>query len=200
MRCQHGIRYTDSCADCDLLRDNTLKALRVSKSVVFEGSFINSDGRRICYECSGYDGEHMSWCKSGRGLAPSEPLPEGVQPKPAEPVYFPKSRIDEKLTLPTDSVTRKGMPVASGAMHYFPRALAYLSMISKLGNDKHNPGEPLHWSKEKSYDHLDCIARHLIDAGKRGDGGMRESGYLFWRAAANLECELEAAEARGEGW
>src|SRR5689334_9543699 len=111
------------------------------------------------------------------------------------PIYWPKSKVDEKVCLPTDSATRKGAPIATGVLQYFPRAAAYVAMVSKVGNDKHNPGEPLHWSKEKSSDHLDCCARHICDAGKRGDAGLRESGYLAWRALANLEIELEAAEA-----
>jgi hypothetical protein len=61
-------------------------------------------------------------------------------------------------------------------------ALAAICHLSKEGNDKHNPGEPLHWSRDKSNDHKDCIARHLID------GDWVE---LAWRALANLQIELE---------
>lgn len=112
------------------------------------------------------------------------------------------SRIDEPLVLPTDSAARKKMPVTTGALHYFPRAIAYIAgEVSRPGNEKHNPGEPLHWSKEKSTDHADCIGRHLLELGKRDPvTGTRESGYLAWRALANLEIELEAAEKRGEKW
>jgi hypothetical protein len=103
----------------------------------------------------------------------------------------------EPMTLPADSKERKEIPIGTGVLDYFPRALAAIAMLSKAGNDQHNPGEPLHWSKEKSTDHPDCIIRHFIDRGKIDP----VSGYLHdvgmaWRALANLELVLEALEKR----
>lgn len=68
-----------------------------------------------------------------------------------------------KLTLPTDSAERKEYPLHAGLLAYFPAALAGVARHSKLGNDKHNPGEPLHHARGKSMDHEDCILRHLVD-------------------------------------
>lgn len=68
-----------------------------------------------------------------------------------------------KLTLPTDSAERKDVPVFSGVLKYAPAALAGVARISKAGNDKHNPGEPLHHARGKSSDHGDCIVRHAMD-------------------------------------
>lgn len=68
-----------------------------------------------------------------------------------------------KLTLPTDSAERKNVPVFSGVLKYAPAALAGVARISKAGNDKHNPGEPLHHARGKSNDHADCIVRHTMD-------------------------------------
>lgn len=149
-----------------------------------------------------FDGKTQPTCWYTRHLRPVYPADvAGPQPPAAEPPYWPKSRIDEPLSLPTDSAARKSMPIASGVARYFPRAQAYKAMVSRWGNDKHNPGEALRWSKEKSSDHLDCVARHVIDAGKRDTvSKLRESGFLAWRADAHLEVELEAAEARGEKW
>lgn len=94
--------------------------------------------------------------------------------------------------LPANSTERKNTPVYSGVMAYFPRALAYVAQVSKAGNDKHNPGEPLHWSKDKSNDHADCVARHLIEHGTvDAEDKLRHSGKLAWRALALLEIELE---------
>lgn len=94
--------------------------------------------------------------------------------------------------LPASSTERKNTPVYSGVMAYFPRALAYVAQVSKAGNDKHNPGEPLHWSKDKSNDHADCVARHLIEHGTvDAEDKLRHSGKLAWRALALLEIELE---------
>lgn len=99
-------------------------------------------------------------------------------------------------TLPTDSKERKDTPIYSGVLAYFPRAMAEIAKVSKIGNDKHNPGQPLHWSKGKSNDHADCAARHLIEHGTiDADDGCRHSAKLAWRALALLETELEAAQS-----
>lgn len=98
--------------------------------------------------------------------------------------------------LSSDSKTRKDTPIYSGVLAYFPRALAYVAQVSKAGNDKHNPGQPLHWSKDKSNDHADCVARHLIEhGGVDAEDGLRHSGKLAWRALALLEIELERLES-----
>jgi hypothetical protein len=96
--------------------------------------------------------------------------------------------------LPTDSKARKGVPLYSGLLAYFPKALAAVAELSRIGNDKHNPGEPLHWSRDKSNDHLDCVARHLLEAGSADADGTLHSTQLAWRALANLEIELEAKQ------
>lgn len=106
------------------------------------------------------------------------------------------SKKERLLTLPTDSSDRKNYPVLNGCIKYFPAALTGISLISKLGNDKHNPGQPLHHARSKSMDHGDCIIRHLIDteellsAFSRGDTSVTkemilvEVNQLAWRALA----------------
>lgn len=96
--------------------------------------------------------------------------------------------------LPTDSKGRKDVPLARGCFDYFPAALAYVAKVSKAGNDKHNPGEPMHHARGKSTDHADCILRHLADRGTIDpDDGLRHAGKVAWRALALLQEELEAA-------
>lgn len=90
-----------------------------------------------------------------------------------------------------DSARRKEMPICSGVLDYFPDALAAVAEVSYQGNQKHNPGEPLHWARGKSMDHADCIARHLEERGGF-DGTTRHSAALAWRALALLQEELEA--------
>lgn len=95
-----------------------------------------------------------------------------------------------------DSKTRKGQPVFSGVMMYFPDALLAISEHSLAANAKHNPGEPMRWAKEKSSDQADCIARHLIDIGPNWDAVDSEFGSLHatalaWRALALLQTVLE---------
>lgn len=70
-----------------------------------------------------------------------------------------------KLSLPTDSEERKRYPLFRGLFGYFGAALAGVAHHSWKSNEKHNRGEPLHWSINKSNGHADCIARHLLDLG-----------------------------------
>ena len=96
-----------------------------------------------------------------------------------------------KHNMPTDSAERKNTPLCTGVLDYFPLALAEVARVSVQGNQQHNPGEPLHWAKDKSADHADCVLRHLADRGKLDKDGRRHSGKLAWRALALLEIELE---------
>lgn len=102
------------------------------------------------------------------------------------------------MALTTDYRERKDTPIASGVLKYFPDALAEVARVSKIGNEQHNPGQPLHWAKEKSQDEHDALVRHLTD---RLDGvvfdtdGARHSAKVAWRALAALQREIEAERA-----
>jgi hypothetical protein len=99
--------------------------------------------------------------------------------------------------LPTEAKARKGLPLATGFLDYFPDAVAEAAKISVMGNEQHNPGKPLHWDKTKSTDHADCIVRHLVDRGTFDKDGGRHSAKLLWRAAALLQQEIEAERISG---
>jgi hypothetical protein len=86
---------------------------------------------------------------------------------------------------------RKSKPVFSGVIKYFPDAILEVARCSKAGNDQHHPDLPLHWDRTKSSDHLDALARHLIQAGQIDDDGILHSTKVAWRALANLQVELE---------
>ena len=86
---------------------------------------------------------------------------------------------------------RKGMPVYSGVLNYFPDAIREVAKCSKVGNDQHNPDKPLHWDRSKSGDELDALTRHLLEAGTIDDDGIRHSVKVAWRSLANLQKELE---------
>lgn len=95
------------------------------------------------------------------------------------------------MPLPSEAKARKDIPLARGLLDYFPDALAAVAELSRIGNEQHNPGEPLHWAREKSADHADCIVRHLIDRGKRDTDGQLHTAKTAWRALALLQLELE---------
>lgn len=89
---------------------------------------------------------------------------------------------------------RKAIPVYSGFIKYFPRAILAVAQLSHVANEQHNPGEPLHWAKEKSTDEPDAMMRHLIDdaLGEEVDSdGIKHLTKVAWRALANLERRLE---------
>lgn len=98
---------------------------------------------------------------------------------------------EKRLLSELTSEQRKLYPIASGVLDYFPDALAAVANVSYLGNEKHNPGQELHWARGKSMDHSDCILRHLSERGGF-DGDCRHSAALAWRALALLQEELEA--------
>ena len=122
------------------------------------------------------------------------------------------TNVSRTTTLPTDSNERKGYPLLRGFLRYFPAAIAGVANISKIGNDKHNPGEELHHARGKSMDHGDCVVRHLMDvqdliaAMERGDSSVApetvllEVNQLVWRAMAlsqELHEKLGAPKAPG---
>lgn len=86
------------------------------------------------------------------------------------------------------SQKRKDTPVFSGVLRYFPDALAAVARLSKAGNDKHNPGEPLHWSRGKSNDHGDCLVRHQVEFDEIDpETGEYHAVAVAWRALAQLQ-------------
>ena len=96
--------------------------------------------------------------------------------------------------LPTGSELRKNVPVWSGFLAYFPRSIAKIAHHSWLSNEKHNPGEALHWSRDKSADHMDCLARHMLDQLDPNLDPLQEKIACAWRSLADLEIALEEAQ------
>lgn len=110
---------------------------------------------------------------------------------------------EEKRVLPDKSEIREQYPLWDGLMAYFPAALCEVARWSTVGNAKHNPGEPLHWAREKSQDHKNKIIRHLLDADKVDSDGFVEATGAAWRALALLQTILEQrgwAEGENGRW
>src|SRR4051812_34629703 len=92
------------------------------------------------------------------------------------------------------SLERKEVALDRGLYAYFPDALALVARHSIRSNEKHNPGTPPHWAREKSTDHGDCIARHhLAIANDRDslDDGQPNIVCRAWRALADLQLWAE---------
>lgn len=98
------------------------------------------------------------------------------------------------MALPNKPKDRKDTPIWSGVVLYFPNAIIEVAKVSKIGNDQHNKGEPLHWSREKSKDHMDCAMRHMIDHGMgttKDTDGSWHLAKAAWRLMAELQLTIE---------
>lgn len=110
--------------------------------------------------------------------------------------FEPRAGVDvpSATTTPSKnaSAARKASPVFSGVLNYFPDALLAVARVSKAGNDKHNPGQPLHWSRDKSNDHLDCAARHMLTPYEIDpDSKEVHLANAAWRLLAELQIYQE---------
>lgn len=99
--------------------------------------------------------------------------------------------------LPTDRKARKDTPIYSGVLAYFPDAIADVARLSRIGNEQHNPGEPLHWARDKSTDQADCIIRHQMENGTLDTDGVLHDAKVAWRALAQHQLAIEAIRAAG---
>ena len=170
---------------------------------------LNADGVLITrvglspYAASWYDwSEAEAWAERRRKY-----LAASAQ---GEPVISPSGVVGYTPPVPpymsTDSAVRKQMPIATGVLAYFPDALLCVAWISRVGNDKHNPGEPLRWAKEKSQDEKDAEVRHMLDSfrGLPPDPGLEplgDVGHLAskaWRALADLQRACDAERVKYE--
>lgn len=108
-------------------------------------------------------------------------------------------KADLETASPADEgAKRKATPIWSGVMRYFPDALAAVARLSKAGNDKHNPGQPLHWARDKSTDHGDCIARHQMEPEQIDcETGELHAAAVAWRALAQLQLLEEKRLGKG---
>ena len=84
---------------------------------------------------------------------------------------------------------RKATPVFNGVLKYFPNAIKEVAKASKIGNEQHHPGTPLHWDMDKSKDEYDALVRHLIDhtTDPMDEDGVLHLAKVAWRALAGLE-------------
>lgn len=102
-----------------------------------------------------------------------------------------ETTVVSQSILPSDAKTREEYPVGAGVLDYFPDALVAVALVSYVGNQQHNPGQPLHWDRTKSMNHADKIIRHYLERGKLDTDGTRHSAKMVWRALALLQCEIE---------
>ncbi len=99
------------------------------------------------------------------------------------------------MTLPTTDAERKALPIFSYVFTYFPDALLAEVGVAVAGNNQHNPGQPLHWAREKSKDQMNTAMRHIWDYGtgtKKDTDGQWHLAKAIWRLKAQLQLDIEA--------
>jgi hypothetical protein len=97
----------------------------------------------------------------------------------------------KRLLTTLNSAKRKEYPIVTGVLDYFPDAIAMVAHVSYVGNQKHNPGQPLHWARGKSSGHLDCIGRHLTERKEIETDNIPHMANEAWRSLAELQEALE---------
>lgn len=126
--------------------------------------------------------------KTKLGIVPNVPG-YCVVPKAAERIVPVKPPA-----LPTEDKDRKVLPVFTGPLMYFPHALLEVARVCKVGNDQHNPGQPMHWAREKSTDQMNTALRHMMDHGlgnQKDTDGTYHLAKAAWRILAELELAVE---------
>lgn len=130
-----------------------------------------------------------------QGTADSAPRSEARRGQESGPVLAVPA-----LRLPAADAERKALPVFTGLLMYFPLACAAVAAVSKVGNDQHNPGEPMHWARHKSTDQMNTAVRHMMDHGmgnpKDDNGRTWHLAKAAWRILAELELAIEAEQAK----
>jgi len=85
--------------------------------------------------------------------------------------------------------------VRGSALRDLGAVLAEVANVSRVANEQHHPGAPLHWEYGKSMDHADCLARHFIKWRDVDTDGLVHADKMCWRALAGLQTSLELADA-----
>ncbi len=99
------------------------------------------------------------------------------------------------MSLPSDPGERKGLPLWDYMFGYFPDTFLAEVAVAVAGNKQHNPGERLHWAREKSSDQLNTALRHQFDYGtgtKKDTDGCWHLAKAIWRLRAQLQLDIEA--------
>lgn len=152
---------------------------------------MNTDPKKSASPC-GCDEGAFHTCEQHRTKTEGNGAWQQAQAEAALSVRM-QSR-SSRSPFPASAEGRKQYPVFTGLLMYFPDAIAAVAHVSKLGNDQHNPGLPLHWAREKSTDQTDTTIRHMMDHGvgatKDADGSYHLA-KAAWRVLAELQLTIE---------
>ena len=104
-----------------------------------------------------------------------------------------------KSGLPVDQAARREWEIWTFMMEYFPDAFLEVLRVAILGNKQHNPGEKLHWARDKSADQMNTAIRHAWDHGRGvifDVDGTYHLAKAIWRFSAELQLTIERRRAK----
>lgn len=102
------------------------------------------------------------------------------------------------MSLPDDYHERKTWQMFTYLTEYFPDSFEEEVRVAIVGNQQHNPGEPLHWARDKSTDQLNTAFRHQWDhktKGPKDKDGCYHLAKAIWRLKAELQLVIEKERA-----
>ncbi len=102
--------------------------------------------------------------------------------------------------LPTEYNERKEWKLWDFLTQYFPDAFLEVVRVAIEGNRQHNPGEHMHWSREKSTDQMNTALRHQWDhttVGAKDNDGCYHLAKAIWRLSAELQLVIEQERSVG---
>ena len=152
---------------------------------------ISKDKDALCPRCGAWKGTANTICEN---CYQKELEADAAMDARINALMFPKKSLLDGMT----SEERKEYPIISGCLDYFRDALLEVSHVSWLGNQKHNPGQPLHWARGKSTDDIDALGRHLVGRENidvidpaHSELTVEEGAEMVWRALAWYQKFLE---------
>lgn len=146
-----------------------------------------------CNECKAYRAARVRTQSEDAAAVAEAIIRQRTAASAAEAHPFAPPQVHDPATLLPNmsSEKRKQYPLVSGCLDYFPDALLAVAHISYIGNQKHNPGQPIHWNRGKSQDEMDALGRHITERGEFDMDGALVDAQVAWRALANLQKTLE---------
>jgi len=102
--------------------------------------------------------------------------------------------VREEIVLDGIDLRRKGQPVYTGVLKYFPDAIKYIGHVSLVGGKQYGQDETnIFWDRDNTSVNEDALVRHLIDHSKnpKDTDGVYHLGKVAWRALAALQEMLE---------
>jgi hypothetical protein len=102
------------------------------------------------------------------------------------------------MPLPSDAQGREEWPIYDYQYGYFPDAYMAEVQVAWVGNKQHNPGERMHWARDKSTDHMNKAFRHIDDyarGNKKDTDGTWHLAKAIWRLKARLQLDIEQERA-----